>query len=60
MWHGGDFYEVRPDGEVVWRYEDPTHHHDAQWLPNGHLLYAACAPVPRALPNGAGRHLPWR
>ncbi|REE22231.1 MULTISPECIES: aryl-sulfate sulfotransferase [unclassified Paraburkholderia] len=46
MWHGGDFYEVTPGGEVVWRYEDPAHHHDAQWLPNGNLLYAACAPVP--------------
>lgn len=45
MWHGGDFYEVTPDGEVVWRYEDPAHHHDAQWLPNGHLLYAACERV---------------
>ena len=33
-------------GGVVWRYQDPAHHHDAQWLPNGHLLYAACAPVP--------------
>jgi len=47
MWHGGDFYEVTPEGEVVWRYQDPAHHHDAQWLPNGHLLYAACAPVPQ-------------
>ncbi|MFM0236675.1 aryl-sulfate sulfotransferase [Paraburkholderia phytofirmans] len=46
MWHGGDFYEVTPQGEVVWRYQDPAHHHDAQWLPNGNLLYAACAPVP--------------
>lgn len=46
MWHGGDFYEVTPSGEVVWRYEDLAHHHDAQWLPNGHLLYAACSLVP--------------
>ncbi|MDP9899603.1 aryl-sulfate sulfotransferase [Variovorax ginsengisoli] len=46
MWHGGDFSEVTPDGEVVWHYEDPTHHHDAKWLANGNLLYAACAPVP--------------
>lgn len=46
MWHGGDFYEATPQGEVVWRYEDPAHHHDAQWLDNGNLLYAACAPVP--------------
>jgi len=52
MWHGGDFSEVTPQGEVVWRYEDPAHHHDAQWLPNGHLLYSACAPVP---PGFAGR-----
>jgi hypothetical protein len=46
MWHGGDFSEVTPDGQVVWHFEDPAHHHDAQWLPNGNLLYAACAPVP--------------
>ena len=46
MWHGGDFYEVTPDGGVVWHYEDPAHHHDAQWLPNGNLLYAACDRVP--------------
>jgi hypothetical protein len=46
MWHGGDFREVTPGGETVWHFEDPAHHHDAQWLPNGHLLYAACAPVP--------------
>ena len=30
MWHGGDFYEVTPAGDVVWRYEDIAHHHDAQ------------------------------
>lgn len=46
MWHGGDFYEVTPGGEIVWRYEDIAHHHDAQWLPNGNLLYAACEAVP--------------
>ncbi|WP_070106193.1 aryl-sulfate sulfotransferase [Burkholderia plantarii] len=46
MWHGGDFYEVTPQGEVVWRYQDTAHHHDAQWLPNGNLLYAACSAVP--------------
>jgi hypothetical protein len=34
-----------PSGEVVWRFEDPAHHHDALWLDNGHLLYAACEPV---------------
>jgi hypothetical protein len=46
MWHGGDFYEAAPDGRVVWRFEDRSHHHDAQWLPNGNLLYAGCDPVP--------------
>ncbi|CAN5461060.1 aryl-sulfate sulfotransferase [soil metagenome] len=46
MWHGGDFSEVTPEGEVVWHHEDPAHHHDARWLANGNLLYAACAPVP--------------
>lgn len=42
MWHGGDFYEMTPSGKMVWHYEDIAHHHDALWLPNGHLLYAAC------------------
>jgi len=46
LWHGGDFYEATPEGEIVWRFQDPTHHHDARWLANGHLLYAGCAPVP--------------
>lgn len=59
MWHGGDFYEVTPQGEVVWHYEDTAHHHDAQWLPNGHLLYAACETAPAGfaerVPGGTGR-----
>ena len=46
-WHGGAFLEVTPKGEVVWEHTDLTHHHDAQWLPNGNLLYGACAPLPR-------------
>lgn len=46
LWHGGDFYEVTPTGETVWRHEDPRHHHDAQWLPNGNLLYTVCEPLP--------------
>jgi outer membrane protein assembly factor BamB len=61
MWHGGDFYEVTPAGETLWRYQDPAHHHDAQWLPNGHLLYAACERVPegfaRRVPGGTA-HAP--
>ncbi len=61
MWHGGDFSEVTSGGETVWHYEDEAHHHDAQWLPNGHLLYAACAPVPAGfaarVPGGAA-HAP--
>lgn len=48
LWHGGDFYEVTPDGEIVWRYEDIYHHHDANWLPNGNLLYTVAAPLPAA------------
>ena len=44
IWHGGHFMEVTPGGDIVWEYEDIFHHHDAQWLPNGHILYAAVAP----------------
>lgn len=46
LWHGGDFYEVTPDNEIVWHYEDIFHHHDAQWLANGNLLYTAASPLP--------------
>ncbi|MFT4743941.1 MAG: hypothetical protein ACI91Z_001920 [Yoonia sp.] len=46
LWHGGDFYEVAPDGEIVWQFEDIYHHHDAQWLGNGNLLYTVAAPLP--------------
>ena len=45
IWHGGHFMEVTPGGDIVWEYEDIFHHHDAQWLPNGHILYAAVAPI---------------
>ena len=47
LWHGGDFMEVTPDGEVVWRHEDIFHHHDGAWLPNGNLLYTIAAPLPK-------------
>lgn len=47
LWHGGAFFEVTPDGKVVWQYSDYFHHHDAQWLANGHLLYATAEPIPR-------------
>ncbi len=47
MWRGGLFSEVTPDGKVVWEYEDVTHHHDAQWLPNGNLMYCAVEPLPK-------------
>lgn len=49
LWHGGDFYEATPEGEVVWRHEDIYHHHDAQWLPNGNLLYTVAAELPAHL-----------
>lgn len=46
LWHGGDFYEATPAGEIVWRHEDIFHHHDAQWLANGNLLYTTAHPLP--------------
>ena len=45
IWHGGHFMEVTPKGDVVWEHEDIYHHHDAQWLPNGNLLYTAAVDV---------------
>ena len=48
LWHGGDFYEATPNGDIVWRYQDPMHHHDAQWLANGNLLYCAMEIMPKA------------
>ena len=46
IWHGGHFMEVTPKGGIVWEYEDIYHHHDAQWLENGNLLYAAASTTP--------------
>ena len=46
IWHGGHFMEVTPSGDIVWEYEDIFHHHDAQWLDNGNLLYTVAAEVP--------------
>ena len=45
IWHGGHFMEVTSDGKIVWEYEDIYHHHDAQWLENGNLLYASAEEV---------------
>ncbi|MBV9388163.1 MAG: aryl-sulfate sulfotransferase [Chroococcidiopsidaceae cyanobacterium CP_BM_ER_R8_30] len=60
LWHGGAFIEVTPDGEVVWQYSDIFHHHDAQWLPNGHLLYATVEPIPgdfaKLIVGGSSKH----
>ena len=42
IWHGGHFMEANQKGDIVWEYEDPYHHHDAQWLDGG-LLYTAAA-----------------
>ncbi|MHC5307957.1 aryl-sulfate sulfotransferase [Bartonella sp. LJL80] len=49
LWKGGDFYEATPDGDVVWQFQDPTHHHDARWLDNGNLLYGAVEPMSKEL-----------
>ncbi|MDR3280121.1 MAG: aryl-sulfate sulfotransferase [Synergistaceae bacterium] len=46
VWHGGLFQEVTPDDKVVWEYRDPGHHHDAVWLPDGHLIYATAEKLP--------------
>ena len=39
IWHGGHFMEVDSQGGILWEHEDIYHHHDAQWLENGNLLY---------------------
>ena len=49
VWHGGAFSEVTPEGEVVWQHTDLAHHHDAQWLANGNLLYTTAEPLPKAI-----------
>jgi len=46
LWHGGAFFEVTPDGQVVWQHTDFGHHHDAHWLPNGNLLYTTAEQLP--------------
>ena len=45
IWHGGHFMEVDPQGGILWEHEDIYHHHDAQWLENGNLLYASAEEV---------------
>ena len=40
---GGIIAEVDKDSNIISKYEDIYHHHDAQWLPNGNLLYTAAA-----------------
>lgn len=49
LWRGGAFYEATPEGEIVWEYSDPFHHHDGQWLANGNLLYGAMEPMPKSI-----------
>jgi outer membrane protein assembly factor BamB len=60
LWHGGAFYEADPKGRIVWEYNDPSHHHDAQWLPNGNLLYGALEPMPKdvsaRIVGGSSKH----
>ena len=46
IWHGGHFMEAEPSGHIVWEHEDIYHHHDAQWLENGNLLYTVASPLP--------------
>ncbi|MEO1679505.1 MAG: aryl-sulfate sulfotransferase [Pseudomonadota bacterium] len=61
VWHGGDFYEATPEGEIVWRHEDVYHHHDAAWLASGNLLYTIAAPLPAekaARLTGGAAHSP--
>jgi len=31
---------------IVWQHTDLAHHHDAQWLANGNLLYTTAEPLP--------------
>ena len=45
IWHGGHFMEVDSQGGILWEHEDIYHHHDAQWLENGNLLYASAEEV---------------
>ena len=47
LWHGGAFFEIEPDGKIVWQHTDLRHHHDTRWLPNGNLLYTTVEPMPR-------------
>ena len=49
LWHGGLFLEALPGGEIVWEHTDLTHHHDAQWLDNGNILYGAVEKIPKEI-----------
>ena len=58
IWHGGHFMEVTPGGDIVWEHEDPYHHHDAQWLDNGNLLYTVASPIPVSAGKGLFSKIP--
>jgi outer membrane protein assembly factor BamB len=46
---GGALLEVDWDGNIVWEYKDPTHHHDARRLDNGGAVYLAIEEIPKEL-----------
>ncbi|WP_338430902.1 aryl-sulfate sulfotransferase [Synechococcus elongatus] len=55
---GGAVIEVDPQGNILWEYNHPTHHHDARRLSNGNTLVLALEELPQDLRSKVRGGLP--
>ncbi len=46
---GGELLEIDWEGRVVWRYDDPSMHHDFQRLPNGNTMILKWVKTPKEI-----------
>jgi uncharacterized protein (UPF0248 family) len=49
LFKGGVVLEVDPQGNILWEYKHPDHHHDARRLRNGNTIILAIEKVPQSL-----------
>src|SRR3972149_3408387 len=58
IFKGGAMMEGDWDGTVVWRHDDPAHHHDARRTESGGAVYLALEEVPTELVSEVQGGLP--
>ncbi|MBD2249966.1 aryl-sulfate sulfotransferase [Nostoc parmelioides] len=46
---GGVVLEVDPQGNIIWEYKHPDHHHDGRRLRNGNTILLALEKIPQSL-----------